>query len=37
MNVEFEEFDAVEDIFLYMASIANPMKNVNFSNFFLSF
>jgi len=28
MNVEFEEFDAVEDIFLYMASIANPMKNV---------
>jgi len=27
MNVEFEEFDSVEDIFLYMASIAPPMKN----------
>ena len=28
MNVEFEEFDSVEDIFLYMASITTPMKNV---------
>ena len=28
MNVEFEEFDSVEDIFLYMASISPPMKNV---------
>ena len=28
MNVEFEEFDSVEDIFLYMASISTPMKNV---------
>ena len=27
MNVEFEEFDSVEDIFLYMAAIAPPMKN----------
>ena len=27
MNVEFEEFDSIEDIFLYMASIAPPMKN----------
>ena len=27
MNVEFEEFSSVEDIFLYMASIAPPMKN----------
>ena len=27
MNVEFEEFGSVEDIFLYMASIAPPMKN----------
>jgi len=27
MNVEFEEFDSVEDIFLYMSSIAPPMKN----------
>ena len=26
MNVEFEEFDSVEDIFLYMASISPPMK-----------
>ena len=28
MDIEFEEFDSVEDIFLYMASITNPMKNV---------
>ena len=28
MNVEFEEFDSVEDIFLYMACVATPMKNV---------
>ena len=28
MDVEFEEFDSVEDVFLYMASIATPMKNV---------
>ena len=28
MNVEFEEFHSIEDIFLYMASIAPPMKNV---------
>ena len=27
MNVEFEEFDSVEDIFQYMAAIAPPMKN----------
>ena len=27
MNVEFEEFSSVEDIFLYMSSIAPPMKN----------
>ena len=27
MNVEFEEFGSVEDIFQYMASIAPPMKN----------
>ena len=27
MNVEFEEFDSIEDIFLYMSSIAPPMKN----------
>ena len=28
MNVEFEEFDSIEDIFLYMACIATPMKYV---------
>jgi len=28
MNVEFEEFDSVEDIFLYMACVAAPMKTV---------
>ena len=27
MNIEFEEFDSVEDVFQYMASIAPPMKN----------
>ena len=28
MNVDFEEFDSIEDIFLYMACIAQPMKSV---------
>ncbi len=28
MNFEFEEFDSVEDIFLYMSTIAPPMKNM---------
>ncbi|NIP61634.1 MAG: hypothetical protein GWN01_06135 [Nitrosopumilaceae archaeon] len=27
MHVEYEEFESVEDIFLYMASAAPPMKN----------
>ena len=27
MNVEFEEFNTIEEIFTYMASIAPPMKN----------
>ena len=27
MDIEFEEFDSIEDIFLYMASIVPPMKN----------
>jgi len=27
MNVEYEEFDTIEDIFLYMSSAAPPMKN----------
>ena len=28
MNVEFEEFDSAEDLFLYMSCVATPMKNV---------
>ena len=28
MNIEYEEFDSVEDLFLYMACVATPMKNV---------
>lgn len=27
MKIEYEEFDDVEDIFMYMASVAPPMKN----------
>ena len=27
MQIEYEEFDTIEDIFLYMASAATPMKN----------
>ena len=27
MRVEYEEFESVEDIFMYMASVAPPMKN----------
>ena len=28
MNFEFEEFDSPEDIFVYMSTIAPPMKNM---------
>ena len=28
MDIEFEEFDSVEDVFLYMACVATPMKNI---------
>jgi hypothetical protein len=28
MDVEFEEFETVEEIFLYMACVASPMKNI---------
>lgn len=28
MNFEFEEFAAVEDIFVYMSTMAPPMKNM---------
>ena len=27
MHIEYEEFDTIEDIFLYMSSAAPPMKN----------
>ncbi len=27
MHVEYEEFETVEDIFMYMSSVAPPMKN----------
>ena len=27
MRIEYEEFDTIEDIFMYMASAAPPMKN----------
>ena len=27
MNIEYEEFDSIEDVFMYMASAAPPMKN----------
>ncbi len=27
MRIEYEEFDAIEDVFLYMSSAAPPMKN----------
>ena len=27
MHIEYEEFDAIEDIFMYLASAAPPMKN----------
>ena len=28
MNVEYEEFDTIEDLFLYLAAAAPPMKNI---------
>ena len=27
MHIEYEEFDTIEDIFMYMSSVAPPMKN----------
>ncbi len=27
MHIEYEEFDTIEDLFMYMASAAPPMKN----------
>ena len=41
MHVEYEEFDTVEDIFMYMASAAPPMKNTmpinSYKGFVMSF
>ena len=28
MNIEYEEFDSAEDLFLYLACVATPMKNI---------
>ena len=27
MNIEYEEFASIEDILMYMSSVAPPMKN----------
>ncbi len=27
MHIEYEEFNSIEDIFMYMSSVAPPMKN----------
>ncbi len=27
MNIEYEEFDSIEDLFLYLSAAAPPMKN----------
>ena len=27
MHIEYEEFDSIEDVFMYMASVSPPMKN----------
>ncbi len=27
MHIEYEEFDSIEDVFMYLASAAPPMKN----------
>ncbi len=41
MHIEYEEFDAVEDFFMYMASAAPPMKNTipinSYKNYVMSF
>lgn len=28
MNIEYEEFETIEDLFIYLASISQPMKNI---------
>ncbi|MGI9567149.1 MAG: hypothetical protein ACR2LL_09085 [Nitrosopumilus sp.] len=41
MNIEYEEFDTIEDIFMYMTSAAPPMKNTmpinSYKNYVMSF
>ena len=41
MNVEYEEFETIEDIFMYLASAAPPMKNTmpinSYKNYVMSF
>ena len=28
MNVEYEEFESIEDLLMYLSSVSSPMKNV---------
>lgn len=41
MQIEYEEFDTIEDVFMYMASAAPPMKNTmpvnSYKGFVMSF
>ena len=41
MHVEYEEFDSIEDVFMYMSSAAPPMKNTmpvnSYKGFVMSF
>ena len=41
MKIEYEEFENIEDIFMYMASAAPPMKNTmpvnSYKNYVMSF
>ena len=41
MKIEYEEFETIEDIFMYMASAAPPMKNTmpvnSYKNYVMSF
>jgi len=41
MNVEYEEFETIEDLFLYLSAAAPPMKNTmpvnSYRNYVMSF
>lgn len=41
MQIEYEEFDSIEDVFMYMATAAPPMKNTmpvnSYKGFVMSF